>query len=102
MPKRRRPTAAFSPTEEPAQTGMRVDKWLFCARLTKTRAEAARLVESGAVRINRVKVKKPATPVRAGDVITLVRHAHVRVVRILALTDRRVSPRLAASLREEL
>ena len=81
---------------------MRVDRWLFCARMTKTRAEAARLVEAGAVRINRLKTKKPAATVHVGDVITLVRHDRVRVVRILALTDRRVSPRLAASLREEL
>jgi len=102
MPKRPRPTAAFSPTEEPAQTGMRVDRWLFCARLTKTRAEAARLVEAGAVRVNRVKVKKPAATVHVGDVITLVRHDRVRVVRILALTDRRVPARLVPELLEDL
>ena len=81
---------------------MRVDKWLFCARVTKTRSEAARLVEAGAVRINRVKVKKPATLVHVGDVITLVRHERVRVVRILALSDRRVSPRLTPTLLEDL
>ncbi len=81
---------------------MRVDRWLFCARVTKTRSEAARLVEAGAVRINRVKVRKPATLVHVGDVITLVRHERVRVVRILALSDRRVSPRLVQQLLQEL
>ena len=81
---------------------MRVDKWLFCARVTKTRSEASRLVEAGAVRINRVKVRKPATPVHVGDVITLVRHQRVRVVRILALADRRIAARLTSTLLEDL
>ena len=81
---------------------MRVDRWLFCARVTKTRSEAARLVEAGAVRINRVKVRKPATPVHVGDVITLVRHQQVRVVRILALAQRRVAARQVPELLEEL
>ena len=100
MTRRRRSSADTFPADKPA--AMRVDKWLFCARVTKTRSEAARLVEAGAVRINRVKVKKPAAMVQVGDVITLVRHERVRVVRILALSDRRVSPRLAATLREDL
>ena len=81
---------------------MRVDKWLFCARVTKTRSEAAHLVEAGAVRINRVKARKPAMPVHVGDVITLVRHERVRVVRILALADRRVSPKRVSTLLEDL
>ena len=102
MPKRRRPSATPVQAHEPARPGMRVDRWLFCARVTKTRSEAARLVEAGAVRINRVKVRKPATLVHVGDVITLVRHERVRVVRILALSDRRVSPRLVQRLLQEL
>ena len=102
MPRRRRPSADTSLTEMPAPAAMRVDRWLFCARVTKTRSEAARLVEAGAVRINRVKVRKPATLVHVGDVITLVRHERVRVVRILALSDRRVSPRLVQQLLQEL
>ena len=93
-------SADTSQAEKPA--AMRVDRWLFCARVTKTRSEAARLVEAGAVRINRVKVRKPAALVHVGDVITLVRHEQVRVVRILALSDRRVSPRLASFLLEDL
>ena len=100
MPGRRSSSADTARADRPA--GMRVDKWLFCARVTKTRSEAARLVEAGAVRINRVKVRKPATTVHVGDVITLVRHQRVRVVRILALSDRRVSARLVPGLLEDL
>ena len=41
----------------------RLDAWLWCARLRKTRADCAKLVESGAVRINRLPTDK-----LAGDV----------------------------------
>lgn len=103
MPKRNSANAQpVNRASQPLPPGMRVDKWLFCARLTKTRAEAARLVESGAVRVNRVKARKPAAVVCVGDVITLVRHARVRVVRILALPDRRVPARLVPELLEDL
>ena len=30
----------------------RLDKWLWCARLAKTRTGAARLIEAGKIRIN--------------------------------------------------
>jgi len=32
--------------------GQRLDKWLWCARLAKTRTGAARLIEAGKIRIN--------------------------------------------------
>ena len=85
-----------------APASQRVDKWMFCARITKTRSEAARLVEEGAVRINRVKVVKPASPLHVDDVLTVVRFGKVRVYRVLALSERRLSARLAETLREEL
>ena len=34
--------------------GQRLDKWLWCARLAKTRTGAARLIEDGKVRVNGV------------------------------------------------
>ena len=85
-----------------AAASQRLDKWMFCARITRTRSEAARLVEEGAVRINRVKVFKPAAIVHVDDVLTVVRFGRVRVFRVLALAERRLSARLAEMLREEL
>lgn len=63
------------------------------------RADCSRLIEAGAVRVNRRPVEKPGTRVRPGDVLTValgggvgpdgdVRGA-VRVVRIVALAARR-------------
>ena len=46
---------------------IRLDKWLWQARFAKTRGRAVALIESGAMRLNAVRVLKPATPVRIGD-----------------------------------
>ncbi len=80
----------------------RIDSWLFCVRLCKTRRLAAEIVSAGAVRINRRKIRKPATPVHVGDVLTLVLHGRVRVVEVTGLSPRRVSAAVAVTLRREL
>jgi ribosome-associated heat shock protein Hsp15 len=73
----------------PPAAAMRLDKWLWQARFFKTRTLAARAVASGAVRLNAVRVLRPAAPVAVGDGLTLVQHGRVRVVRVLALGVRR-------------
>ncbi len=80
----------------------RIDSWLFCVRLCKTRRLAAAMVMDGAVRLNRRKVRKPATPVHVGDVLTFVLHGRVRVVEVTGLAPRRVSAAVAVTLRREL
>ena len=106
MPRRSRrnpPAGTTTDTTSAAmQTGQRLDHWLWCARLTKTRNEAVRLITSGAVRINRARTEKPATRLRIGDVITLIRHERLYICRVLGFHPRRVSPRDVATLREEL
>ena len=52
-----------------AEEAQRLDAWLWCARLRKTRADCARLVEAGTVRINRQPTDKPHARVRPGDVL---------------------------------
>ncbi|MFC7551497.1 S4 domain-containing protein [Pseudoroseomonas wenyumeiae] len=44
----------------------RLDKWLWCARVAKTRAECSRFVERGTVRLNRQPVDKPHAKLRPG------------------------------------
>ena len=67
----------------------RLDRWLWFARIAKSRSLAGRLIGAGKVRVNRVRVTKPARSVRIGDVITATIHGRVRVVRIEAGGSRR-------------
>lgn len=68
---------------------MRIDKWLWYARFFKTRTLAAATVSAGHVRVNSVKVAKPAQGVAPGDVLTFAQGNTVRVVRVIAHGTRR-------------
>ena len=80
----------------------RLDKWLWCARMLKARADCARLVAAGAIRINRQPTDKPHARLRPGDVLTFPLGPRVRVLRILALASRRGPAPEARLLYEEL
>jgi ribosome-associated heat shock protein Hsp15 len=67
----------------------RLDKWLWHARIVKTRSLAAQFVEQGKFRINREKILKPAYAVKSGDVITAAIFGRVRVLRIAGFSARR-------------
>ncbi len=86
----------------PARDTQRLDKWLWFARLAKSRTLAAELVSAGKVRVNRVKAAKSSHLVRVGDVITSAARLEVRVVRVRALGARRGPAPEAAALYEEL
>lgn len=68
---------------------MRIDRYLHCIRLVKSRTLAQALIETGHVRIDGKRVEKPSEPVRIGSVIALPLRDRVRVLRVLALPDRR-------------
>ena len=80
----------------------RLDKWLWCARMLKARADCARLVAAGAIRINRQPTDKPHARLRPGDVLTFPLGPRIRVLRILALATRRGPAQEARTLYEEL
>jgi ribosome-associated heat shock protein Hsp15 len=82
--------------------GQRLDKWLWCARLVKTRSGAARLIEAGKVRINGARAPKPSRLVQAGDVRTATPLGRLTVVRVLGSADRRGPANLARTLYEDL
>ncbi len=83
-------------------TSQRLDKWLWCARVVKTRTQAAALVSGGKIRINRVKTDKPAHAVKVGDVITASVGARVRILAVKAIGDRRGSAEIAGHLYDDL
>lgn len=80
----------------------RLDAWLWCARLVKTRAGAADLVREGRVRINRMATEKPHARVRPGDVLTVPVGRGVRVLAVKALAARRGPAQVASLLYEEV
>lgn len=81
---------------------LRIDKWLWFARLTKTRTLAQKLVTTGRVRVNREKRDNAARLVKIGDVLTIALGSGVRVVRILALATRRGPAAEAQRLYDDL
>lgn len=86
----------------PVAGTQRLDKWLWFARIVKSRTLAASLVTSGRVRVNRVKAMKPSQLVKPGDVITSSAQREIRVFRVLAPGKRRGPAPEAATLFEEL
>ena len=75
----------------------RLDKWLWFARVVKTREAAAAMVDSGKVRLNGQKTLKPGHGVKPGDVLTIVLNSRVRVLHVEGLAERR-GPAEAARL----
>ena len=89
--------------DTPAALTQRLDKWLWFARVVKTRALAAQLVGSGKVRVNRARVLKPSHLVRQGDVLTVALRGQVRILEVLSFAERRGPPQAARLLyREEV
>jgi ribosome-associated heat shock protein Hsp15 len=76
--------------EQPAgQARQRIDKWLFFARLRKSRSLAAKSVEAGDVRVNGAPVRQPSHALRIGDVVTVSLDRHDMVVKVLQPGERR-------------
>jgi ribosome-associated heat shock protein Hsp15 len=80
--------------------GLRIDRWLWCTRLYKSRTLAAEAVAGGKVHVNGRRVK-PAHPVRAGDRVTITRPGFQFECEVLKLPDRRGSAPLAQSCYSE-
>jgi len=72
-----------------SDTGIRIDKWLWQARLFKSRSLASKICEAGKVRVDGNIVRKSHYTVRVGNVLTFPKARDVQVVRIDALGDRR-------------
>lgn len=77
---------------------LRIDRWLWCARLFKSRSAAAEAVRGGHVRLNGQRVK-PAHAVKVGDALHVVSaHGHERELAIAAIPERRgPAPEAAAT-----
>ena len=81
---------------------MRIDRYLHCIRLVKSRSLAQRLIDTGHMRIDGKRVAKPSEPVRVGSTIAFPLHERVRVLRVLDLPVRRGPPAEARACYQEL
>ena len=80
----------------------RLDKWLFHARLYRTRQLAQAATATGRIRLNGVKVDKPGHVLKAGDILTLGKGTQVIAVRVLALAEKRGPAKESRALYEVL
>lgn len=82
--------------------GQRIDRWLWHARLVRTRDAAAALASAGYVRVNGARIRAPSRVVRSGDVITVALHHTVRVLKVRGFVERRGAANTCSTLYEEL
>ncbi|HEY0234503.1 MAG TPA: S4 domain-containing protein [Afipia sp.] len=80
----------------------RIDKWLFHARVVRTRSDAAALVAKGRVRLNGVRETSPGHGLKSGDVLTIALDARVRILKVVAFAERRGDAQAAHVLYDDL
>ncbi|MFL6830562.1 MAG: RNA-binding S4 domain-containing protein [Sphingomicrobium sp.] len=81
---------------------MRIDRYLHCIRLVKSRTIAQGVIEQGHVRVDGRRVEKSSEEIRVGSVIALPLHGQVRILRVLELPERRGPAAEARLCYEEL
>ena len=72
---------------------MRIDKYVWCVRLSKTRSLATKLVNGNKVKLNGLECK-PAKEVSLGDTVTCQKNNAVFSFKVLQLTDKRLGAKL--------
>lgn len=80
----------------------RLDQWLCYARFFKTRSLAAKIVKSKGVRVDGDLKTKSSATIKPGQTLTFMAGERMRIVRILALAERRGPASEAALLYEDL
>ncbi len=79
----------------------RIDRWLWNARVVRTRSAAASLVSAGHVRVNGLRVAAPGRDVKCGDVVTVALDGGVRVLKVTGMAPRRGNAATASLLYED-
>jgi ribosome-associated heat shock protein Hsp15 len=80
----------------------RIDKWLWHARVVRTRTAAAALVTAGRVRLNGQRNDSASQAVRIGDVVTVALDRVVRALKVIGFAERRGSAISVQGLYEDL
>ena len=85
-----------------AEGRQRIDKWLFFARVVKSRSLAAKLVIAGRVRLNGDKTTQAADQVKVGDVLTMTLDRRIVIYKVLDPGSRRGPAEEARRLYDDL
>lgn len=76
---------------------LRIDKWLWVARIYKTRSAAATAVSGGKVHVNQQRVKS-SHPVKRGDIVQFRKEIYEFELQVVAMTERRGPAKVAQTL----
>jgi ribosome-associated heat shock protein Hsp15 len=80
----------------------RLDRWLWHARVVKTRDLAKALIEGGHVRVDRQRETKAGSAVKRGQTLTVTLPSQIRVLKVVGFVERRGSAEVAATTFEDL
>jgi len=80
----------------------RIDRWLWHARVVRTRAAAADLAVAGHVRVNGQRVDAASRAVHLGDVVTVSLDRSVRVLEVCGFSPMRGNAEAASELYVDL
>jgi ribosome-associated heat shock protein Hsp15 len=80
---------------------LRIDKWLWAARIYKTRTMAGEACRAGKIKIDGIAVK-PSRIIKPEDIITVSLGPLTRTVKVKALIHNRVSAKLVPESLEDL
>ncbi len=80
---------------------MRVDVWVWAARLAKTRSQATAACKAGHIKVNG-QTAKPAQQLKIGDTVLSTQHSTQRIYRVTGFASKRGSASEAAELFQDL
>lgn len=75
--------------QSPPAASQRLDKWLFFARMIKSRSLAQKAIEAGHVAVNGTRVTQSSAQVKVGDTLELSLERRDLVLRVLLPGTRR-------------
>lgn len=80
---------------------MRIDKWLWCIRVFKSRTLASEACDGGKVKIDGTSVK-PSRNIKPGEIITVQQGYVKKSYRVIELLEKRVSAALVKNFAEDI
>ncbi|SDR31299.1 RNA-binding S4 domain-containing protein [Pseudovibrio sp. Tun.PSC04-5.I4] len=86
---------------EPLGT-VRIDKWLWYARITKSRTLAKKLAVSGHIRLNQEKIPAAKQIVKPGDILSITMPRRLLILKVLQIGTRRGPAPEAQTLYEDM